>query len=491
MKITSFLSHWSLEENPFKAEEARQDSVFARLQSETSHPDFEKVVGDLSRPASSVVFGEKGSGKTAIRLQLEDSIGTHNSKHTDQKNFIVAYDELNPFLDRLVRQSRNASTVDTLKEIRLVDHIDGILAVGVPEMISAALKDAKGIRKLDPTLREDWRLLQALYDQPEHYHERALRLRRALRIRKISWARPLKWAAIALSLIFVVSLALLAYAKSSDSQTYVHWIAVFLSGAVTLVSAFNVALSRLRLGQLSRAVCKQLRFVDRSVDNLRDSLERMPWTTLRSMPLPTDELDDPRYAMLSRFQRALESLGYKNIIVLIDRVDEPTLISGDTERMRAVIWPLFNNKFLQQNNIALKMLLPLELRHELYKQSEDFFQEARLDKQNMIDRLQWSGATLYDLCGSRMNACLAEGSGSLSLTELFEDEVQRQDIVDALDQMRQPRDAFKMMYQLIQEHCSNTTEEEERFQIPKLVLDQVRRAQSERLEGLQRGYRPA
>ena len=438
-----------------------------------------------------MVFGEKGSGKTAIRLQLEEAIGNHNEAHSESKNFIVAYDELNPFLDRLVRRSRNASTVDTLREIRLVDHIDGILAVGVPQTVTAALKE-KGVRKLDTSVREDWRLLQALYDQPEHYHDRGLRLKRALRIRGINWARPLKWASIALSVVFLVSLAFLAYAKTQDTgATWLHWLAVFLSGAATLFCAFHVALNRVRLGQLSRQLCKQLRMVERNPDNLREMLERFSWSSLRTLPLPIDDLDDPRYAMLNRFKRAIQGLGYKNIIVLIDRVDEPTLISGDTERMRAVVWPLFNNKFLQQDNIALKMLLPLELRHELYKQSEDFFQEARLDKQNMIDKLQWSGATLYDLCVSRMNACLGNKEGSLSLTEIFDDDVQRQDIVDALDQMRQPRDAFKMMYQVIQEHCSNTTEEEEQFRIPKLVLDQVRRAQSERLEGLQRGYRPA
>ncbi len=191
-------------------------------------------------------------------------------------------------------------------------------------------------------------------------------------------------------------------------------------------------------------------------------------------------------------RRVIRPLGYESIVVLIDRIDEPTLISGDTARMRAVVWPLFNNKFLQQDNLVLKMLLPLELRHELYRQSEDFFQEARLDKQNMVDRLQWSGATLYDLCVARMRVCQSKSQEPpITLTDLFEEGVTRQDIVDALDQMRQPRDAFKMMYQLIQEHCSHTTEEEESYRIPKLVLNQVRRAQSDRLEGLQRGFRPA
>ena len=61
--------------------------------------------------------------------------------------------------------------------------------------------------------------------------------------------------------------------------------------------------------------------------------------------------------------------------MVLDRIDEPTLISGDPDRMRAVIWPIMNNKFLQQEGIGFKMLLPIELRHELFRESNAFFQE--------------------------------------------------------------------------------------------------------------------
>ena len=57
--------------------------------------------------------------------------------------------------------------------------------------------------------------------------------------------------------------------------------------------------------------------------------------------------------------------------------------------------------------------------------------------------------------------------------------------------MHQPRDAFKFLYQCIQEHCSNVTEEQEQWRIPKLVLDAVRKQQSERVQMMYRGVRPA
>ena len=177
------------------------------------------------------------------------------------------------------------------------------------------------------------------------------------------------------------------------------------------------------------------------------------------------------------------------MIILIDRVDEPVAVTGAVARMRSLAWPLFRNKVLQMPGVGMKFLLPLELRDELRRESSDFFQEARLDKQNLVERLVWSGPMLFDLCNARLAACTSEESAP-RLMELFDDSVTRQDVVDALDQMQQPRDAFKLLYGLVQEHCSNVVEEESAFQIGKTTLDLVRKRQVERKEGMLRGVRP-
>ena len=69
--------------------------------------------------------------------------------------------------------------------------------------------------------------------------------------------------------------------------------------------------------------------------------------------------------------------------------------------------------------------------------------------------------------------------------------VTRQDVVDALDQMQQPRDAFKLLYRCVQEHCSNVTDEAPEWRIPRLTLEHVRKEQAERVQQLFRGVRPA
>jgi len=142
--------------------------------------------------------------------------------------------------------------------------------------------------------------------------------------------------------------------------------------------------------------------------------------------------------------------------------------------------------------VGVKLLLPLELRYLLNRETSEFFREARLDKQNLIERLSWSGAVLYDLCTARLNACRRTDPDAppISLRDLFEETVTSQDLVDALDQMQQPRDAFKFIYHIIQEHCANVPQEQPQWKIPRPVLDGIRKQQVERMTGMLRGVRP-
>ena len=502
MNTSSFFKHWSIRENPFMAEEARQDDVFARLQDAAAHPDFPKLLGDPSRPASAVVFGEKGSGKTAIRFQLEEAIENYNAANPHAKSLVVGYDDLNPVLDRFARRVRGKTTLETLQQIRLVDHFDGLLSMVVPDLVEALLRrnpenrmdlgpQRKALcKQLDPETKNDWVILQALFDRPDRAVENGRRVRRAVRFRKWSWVRPFRWLAVLLAAIFVCGLGVFYLLNPQDDRLF--WLlGLTLSGIFALGAGGKVFLDWYENNRLARKLSRELRTLDRSAASLRASLDRLPTNVVASTAWPVDGLDEPRYAMLDRLRRAVSPFGFRNLIVLIDRLDEPTLINGEIDRMKAVIWPVFNNKFLQQAHVAFKMMLPLELRHVLRRESSDFFQEARLDKQNLIERLSWSGATLFDLCNARINACLESGAERISLRDIFDESVSRQDLVDALDQMKQPRDAFKLLYQVIQDHCNSSTEEEENWRIPKLILDQARRLQAERVEELHRGLRPA
>ena len=78
MHVLQFFQQWNVTENPFRGEEARQDGVLSRMSLDTgsatspdavgaggrasaslpgpTHADFEKILGDLARPSSSIVF---------------------------------------------------------------------------------------------------------------------------------------------------------------------------------------------------------------------------------------------------------------------------------------------------------------------------------------------------------------------------------------------------------------------------------------------------
>src|SRR6187431_886019 len=101
MKVSQLLQHHGIARNPFAEEDAQTDPVFKEhcIQS-TYHPTWDKVYGDPAEPATSIVFGEKGSGKTAMRLQIVRRLQQHNRARPEQRLFIIEYDDFNPFLDR-------------------------------------------------------------------------------------------------------------------------------------------------------------------------------------------------------------------------------------------------------------------------------------------------------------------------------------------------------------------------------------------------------
>ncbi len=82
---------------------------------------------------------------------------------------------------------------------------------------------------------------------------------------------------------------------------------------------------------------------------------------LAGQPLPERERTDDRFELLVKLQGVLAGLGFTGIVVLVDRVDEPHFVNGSAERMRGLLWPLLDNKFLKHPGLGFKLLLPIEL----------------------------------------------------------------------------------------------------------------------------------
>jgi hypothetical protein len=212
------------------------------------------------------------------------------------------------------------------------------------------------------------------------------------------------------------------------------------------------------------SVCKNLRVIQRDRGQLRKLLLQVSDKELYEQPLPHSQRSDDRYALLEKLQLLLRSLGFTGIIVIVDRVDEPELVNGQADRMKQLVWPLLDNKLLKHNDFGIKLLLPSELQYYIDRESREFHERARLDKQNVVPSFDWTGEALYDLLASRMKACANDGSKP-SPKILFETDLTESRFITALQSLHTPRNVFRFLYRLITEHCKRFRSETPQFKI--------------------------
>jgi hypothetical protein len=236
------------------------------------------------------------------------------------------------------------------------------------------------------------------------------------------------------------------------------------------------------------AVARNMRVGKHSANQLRQILVNFRAPDLAGQPLPSKQRTDDRYELLAKFQGILESLGFRGIVVLVDRVDEPHLINGSVEQMRALLWPMLDNKFLKHPGMGIKLLLPIELAQFIDREDRDFYQRARLDKQNMIPSLEWTGEALYDLASARLKACALPGR-SPSLCDLFDESIDERRLMSAFRGLRVPRHLFKFMYRLFVAHSNAYTEESPCWKISGERFESVLALYSRDQDAFDRGLR--
>ncbi len=471
MKIQEFLLHHGIDRNPFAEEDADSDSVFKRhCIGDTFHPAWAKIFGDPAHPSTSVVFGEKGSGKTALRLQIVDRLKNYNSDNPDKRVFVVEYDDFNPFLERFhERSARWTRKSQWLSSWRLWDHMDAILSLGVSRLVDEIINpgardpdpsftiDPEKIRRMPKSHRRDLLLLAAFYDQSTTLPPKVRwhRLRRKLRFG--TWLAQWDIALGAATTIGAIAGGI-NWKGAAALGSFWLWL-------IVLAGWLPLAWRWLRNALLCWKVQRELRVVNLQTAALRHSLMKLGRSNLDNQPIPGRDRSVDRYELLNKFRTLIRDLGYEGLVVVVDRVDEPHLLGGSADLMRDLIWPMLDNKFLTHPGIGLKLLLPLELSRFIQREEKSFYERSRLDKQNMIGSLEWSGESLYDVASDRLKACRMEGSGDgeFSLRALFDEAVSDNDLVGSLDRLRVPRHLFKFLHKLAVEHCKSFTDDKPRW----------------------------
>lgn len=468
MRIEDFLAHHQLRNNPFaNAEEAQGDSVLMRLLEQRDyqfgHPQWPKFLGVPPGTQTSIVFGLKGSGKTAMRLALVSSLAAHNEKAPDDKALLVDYTEFNDYLDNWKRSASNTLSSQrsawqrffrrsaqpvALNHWHLAQHVDAIIAQTMLQLES--LLSAKGVnpRRWPAHVKADAMFLSAVYmpTRSLEYREAQRRVHRRL-------YGPL--------------------ARLGGALGYL------LAGTLSLGTLILIKYARAR--SLVQHLVQNVQPIEPNEREKVDVLHSMSMRYLKNQPLAapsvTPDHESSRYEMLNRLVRICRLCGYERLVVVIDKIDEPTYVSGDYERMADFIKPLWNNKLLQTDGLHFKMLIPAQLHKTIRKADERLLNTARLDKMNRIYPFTWSGTHLYEMLSERMTACSKDGAPQ-RLDRLFAPDIERREIIAQLERVRIPRYAGKLMNSLVAAGCDALFDENTEPQTPQITREVFHRISS-------------
>lgn len=484
MNLQDFLQHHHLIRNPFAEEDAQTDAVFKQhCIDSTFHPAWDKVFGSPADPSTSIVFGPKGSGKTAMRLQLDKHIRSHNREEPEDRVFVIHYDDFNGYIGHM--QSRMGSWSSrkpekVLQQFGIQDHMDAILIQGVTVLVDQILQTSSSsqnsdaavrqdaVDRLDANQRRDLLLLATSYDQSTLGNTTVRWNQIRSRLHIPAWTASVDWLFAWLgSLIAAVACGILFYRDYLSLQMAIIAfvvIALLVSGKYVwrVVSCYHRA----------RLMSKNCRVRRQSVAEQARLLLKQPWSAWASEPMPVDRVSATRYELLEKFQHILRTLGFPGILVLVDRVDEPQLVNGQPERMRLLVWPMLDNKLLKHPGVGFKLLLPQELQYFVDRESREFHERARLDKQNVISGFDWTGEALFDLTCARMKAC-AETGFTPKPTDLFDPAIDNQRLIAAMRDLRVPRNLFRFLYRVVSEHCKKYTSNEPQYRIAVSTFESV------------------
>ncbi len=498
MKVQQFLEHHGIARNPFAEEDAQTDPVFKDHCIDTTyHPAWDKVYGDPREPSTSIVFGEKGAGKTAMRLQVLKHLKQFNQDHPQQRLFLVSYDDFNPFLDRFRDHlpSRKRRPDRVLAQWKLWDHMDAILSLAVTGLVDGVLGvnptsshtvgdiDAGRVSKLDRHQSRDLLLLAAFYDQStsQTFLGRWRKLRKKLHYE--SWSAHLTFG------LGVVWTAVVGSGFAYLSQKDAAWLSpnyLMLAIAVMLLGWAPFAVRWLKAWWKSRAIQKRMRIGVRQSAELRKALLSFATPEISGQPMPSKDSTDDRYELLLKLQGILKTLGFQGLLVIVDRVDEPHLINGSADLMKALLWPMLDNKFLKHPGLGLKLMLPIELTRFIEREDQSFYQRSRLDKQNVIHSFEWTGQALMDVTNARLDACAMDGQKP-RFREMFDEGITDTRLREALASLRVPRHLFKFMYRLLITHCNNYTADEPVWTIPLQTFESTLALYSRDKDAFERG----
>lgn len=501
MFAKTWRDHWGLNGEPFVHEDADKDPVLARLDEAAVHSSFERLFGDPASPVPGVVFGEKGSGKSALRQAMLRRL---RAIPADSRPLVVEYTDFDPFLEGL-RQSLRITPGNKKTGARLVeahtraDHLDAILSVMTTELADALCVEPGRGKQLDARRRRDLLALTHLYYRSDERtrDEAASQLRRALgdvRPRGILFKiLRVVFSLFAVMLFLMPHLEAMPGLSSLTPDPYDPGPAKVWYGAgaalLAVVWGWTWMANFLLAGQAGRAI-KAVRVLEGDRNGITRFLAQLAPAARQELTLPQEAgEEEPRYLLLKRLVGAIKASGYPSVFVLVDRVDESAFLAGRAELMQPFVEPILEQKLLQHEGVAMKLFLPVELGKLTFGASVDQLKRMRLDKANMVQELRWTGQELFEVATQRLAAMSEEGRKT-RLDDFFGADITESDVRDALESIGIPRMSFGFLGSLFAEHARDLPEDlaadDPRWQVNRSTFDIHRSAWSDRARTMRR-----
>jgi len=492
--------HWALDEDPFIQEDADKDPVLARVPLEAVHSSFDRLFGNPEKPGPGIVFGEKGSGKSGLRLAMKRRLETESPGTA----FLVEYVEFDGFLnearmaDRLPPSGPKTAR-RVVERFGLADHLDAILSLGVTKLCHELLEGEHVIaRKLVPKYKASILALAGLYYRSDERSgaevdrglSKVLRFRTSPSLLSRMLILVLTLVGVGLALVPVIDPTIAG--RKLDISNPDLW---YAGGVVLLALTFGtLAVRSYAMRRRAARATRAVRVVPRDPDPLVRLLKRLPASMRRDLALPDGAAVGTRLVLLRRFVSILDELGYKSFYVLMDRVDEATLLSGRADLMRPFIESLLEHRLLQFEGLALKLFLPIELARLYLGASPDDLKSMRLDKANSIPELRWTGQELAGVASQRLRAVRPEGTPveqpGANLGDFFEDDVSVACLRDALGELGTPRLAFGFLGAILAEHARDLADDLEdddpEWRVPRRRFEILHASWLDRARGLRR-----
>lgn len=480
---------WGLKQAPFAHEDADRDPLLDRVDAWAVHRSYERLLGFDGRPTSAVIFGERGSGKSALRRSVARGLATGGY------SLAVEVTDVDPWLE--VFQAQEGRFKDSpgkapgFSDLRLADLIDLLISACMMRLGGLLNGDPGRYKSLNPLERAELTLLMAAY-HPDLEGNREEQVLGLLSLRG-GWFRRALMGGLGICGAALCCAPLLQVqgwiALDANYLLPIAAVGAALVGSLAGHSLWRHFIAR----RMASRIAGGMRITLPDSALLRRVLAGLPIRAGLQLTQGSESTEEGRYRLLRRVIHLVRGMGWSGIEFLVDRIDESNLLQARADYMGSFIEPALEHKLLQLDGLGLKLFLPVELTPMVRGAGPDRLRRMRLDKAALVDEMRWSGQELLELADRRLAA--ASHGPAVCVADLLEEELDLIEMRDALHGLGTPRMAFSFLRDLFEDHSRELPDDLPRdapeWRVNRAAFERQRAAWSDRARTLRRMMRRA